>query len=82
MSQIRNPQKKQMMTQVMLQTVEPNDDGNYSLRTCWLPHSKKLKVGLTISLKNESDTMWLVKTIYGSRPSSHIHTQWKVGGLE
>ena len=53
--------------------------------TCWLEDSKKLRVGVRVTLKDSDDPKrWWVVVERGEnlREASKLNPQWNVGGVE
>ena len=49
---------------------------------CWLPSEEvKLKIGMRLELKGDDETIWTVKSIYGSQEHHEINRKWDAGGL-
>lgn len=51
-----------------------------SRRTCWLDDDNRLRAGMHVTLKGETQR-WKVKGIYTTQLSAPPEKRWKVGGL-
>ena len=49
---------------------------------CWLVTEKTIKPRMKITLKDYPGKWYIVDEVYTISDTSHLHTDWKVGGLD